>query len=139
MLELIATLILLVIVIQFMAIVDEHKRFEKLERNVAEIINNELKVDRDKRKGIKLKNIDLSGISIEKQMCKVIEEDTEFLRALNSKNKKGIVEEIWDTFQVRIGLAYIKCGVTAKEIMEGYPIHLEKLPYRPRVKEKENE
>lgn len=139
MLELIATLILLVIVIQFMAIVDEHKRFEKLERNVAEIINNELKVDRYKRKGIELKNIDLSGISIEKQMCKVIEEDTEFLRALNSKNKKGIVEEIWDTFQVRIGLAYIKCGVTAKEIMEGYPIHLEKLPYRPRVKEKENE
>ena len=139
MLELIATLILLVIVIQFMAIVNEHKRFEKLERNVAEIINNELKVDRDKRKGIELKNIDLSGISIEKQMCKVIEEDTEFLRALNSKNKKGIVEEIWDTFQVRIGLAYIKCGVTAKEIMEGYPIHLEKLPYRPRVKEKENE
>ena len=31
MLELIATLIILVIVIQFMAIVDEHKRFEKLE------------------------------------------------------------------------------------------------------------
>ena len=44
MLELIATLIILVIVIQLMAIVDEHKRFEKLERNVAEIINNELKV-----------------------------------------------------------------------------------------------
>lgn len=132
MLELIATLILLSICMQLMAIVDSHKRFEKLERNVAEIINNELKVDRDKRKGIKLKNIDLSGISIEKQMCKVIEEDIEFLRALNSKNKKGIVEEIWDTFQVRIGLAYIKCGVTAKEIMEGYPIHLEKLPYRPR-------
>lgn len=133
------SLVLIIICIQFMTIVDSHKRFEKLEINVAEIINNELKVDRDKRKGIKLKNIDLSGISIEKQMCKVIEEDTEFLRALNSKNKKGIVEEIWDTFQVRIGLAYIKCGVTAKEIMEGYPIHLEKLPYRPRVKEKENE
>lgn len=135
MLELIATLILLVIVIQFMAIVDEHKRFEKLERNVAEIINNELKVYKLKHNGIELKNIDLSGISIKKQMCKVMEEDTEFLRALNSKNKKGIVEEIWDTFQVRIGLAYIKCGVTAKEIMEGYPIHLEKLPYRPRTKE----
>lgn len=132
MLELIATLIILVIVIQFMAIVDSHKKIKQTESNIAEIINNELKVDRDKRKGIELKNIDLSGISIEKQMCKVIEEDTEFLRALNSKNKKGIVEEIWDTFQVRIGLAYIKCGVTAKEIMEGYPIHLEKLPYRPR-------
>lgn len=135
MLELIATLIILVIVIQLMAIVDEHKRFEKLERNVAEIINNELKVDRDKRKGIELKNIDLSGISIEKQMCKVIEEDIEFLRALNSSSKKEVVEEIWDTFQVRMGLAYMKCEVTAKEIMEGYPIHLEKLPYRPRVKE----
>lgn len=135
MLELIAILIILVIVIQFMAIVDEHKRFEKLERNVAEIINNELKVDRDKRKGIELKNIDLSGISIEEQTSKVIEEDIEFLRALNSNSKKEVVEEIWDTFQVRMGLAYIKCGVTAKEITEGYPIHLEKLPYRPRVKE----
>lgn len=131
------SLVLIIICIQFMTIVDNHNKLKQVEKSIAEIINNELKVDRDKRKGIELKNIDLSGISIEKQMCKVIEEDTEFLRALNSKNKKGIVEEIWDTFQVRIGLAYIKCGVTAKEIMEGYPIHLEKLPYRPRVKEME--
>ena len=135
MLELIATLILLVIVIQFMAIVDNHNKLKQVEKSIAEIINNELKVYKLKHNGIELKNIDLSGISIKKQMCKVMEEDTEFLRALNSKNKKGIVEEIWDTFQVRIGLAYIKCGVTAKEIMEGYPIHLEKLPYRPRTKE----
>ena len=132
MLELIATLILLSICMQLMAIVDSHKRFEKLERNVAEIINNELRVDRDKRKGIELKNIDLSGVSIEEQTSKVIEEDIEFLRALNSNSKKEVVEEIWDTFQVRMGLAYMKCEVTAKEIMEGYPIHLEKLPYRPR-------
>lgn len=136
MLEFIAILILLSICMQLMAIVDSHKRFEKLERNVAEIINNELRVDRDKRKGIELKNIDLSGVSIEEQTSKVIEEDIEFLRALNSNSKKEVVGEIWDTFQARIGLAYME-GVTARDIMNGYQIHLEKLKNRPRVKEME--
>ena len=51
----------------------------------------------------------------------------------------GAIKTFLDVKYKVIGLAYIKCGVTAKEIMEGYPIHLEKLPYRPRVKEKENE
>lgn len=138
MLELIATLILLVISIQVMAIVDEHKRLEKLERNVAEIINNELRVDRDKRKGIELKNIDLSEVTIEEQIAKIIEEDIEFLKALNNNNNHSeVIEELLDTFQARIGLAYLKCGITAKDIMEGYPMHLEKLPYRPRIKEME--
>lgn len=136
MLELIATLILLSICMQLMAIVDSHKRVEKLERNVAEIINNELRVDRDKRKGIELKNIDLSEVTIEEQIVKIIEEDIEFLKALNN-NHSEVIEELLDTFQARIGLAYLKCGITAKDIMEGYPMHLEKLPYRPRIKEME--
>ncbi|NME65814.1 hypothetical protein HF846_14545 [Clostridium cadaveris] len=130
------SLVLIIICIQFMAIVDEHKRFEKLERNVAEIINNELKVDRDKRKGIELKNIDLTDITYSEQMGKVAEEDSEFWKAISEGTWNDIVEEIWDTFQARIGLAYME-GVTAKDIMNGYPMHLKKLENRPRVKEME--
>lgn len=136
MLELIATLIILVIVIQFMAIVDSHKRFEKLEINVAEIINNEIKVDRLKRKGIELQNIDLSGVTYADQLKKIKEEDKEFSNAVSQGTCNDIVEEIWDTFQARIGLAYME-GVTAKDIMNGYPRHLKKLENRPRVKEME--
>ena len=134
MLMLNTTLILLVITIQLMQVNNLQVKLKKTEKNIAEIINNELKVDRKKRKGIELKNIDLSEVSIEEQTSKVIEEDIEFLKALDNNAKKEVVEEIWDTFQVRIGLAYMQCGITAKEIMEGYPMHLEKLKNRPRKK-----
>lgn len=71
MLELIATLILLVIVIQFMAIVDNHNKLKQVEKSIAEIINNELKVYKLKHNGIELKNIDLSNISMTEQWDKV--------------------------------------------------------------------
>ena len=131
MLELIATLILLVIVIQFMAIVDEHKRFEKLERNVAEIINNELKVYKLKHNGIELKNIDLSNISMTEQWDKVAEEDIEFEE---SDDIFEMISEFWDTVQARLGILQ-KLGVDAKIVMKYYPEHLKKLENRPRVKE----
>ena len=136
MLELIATLILLVISIQVMAIVDEHKRFEKLERNVAEIINNELKVDRNKRKGIELQNIDLTSISIHEQWDKIAEEDMEFYAAMQNSDRNNQLEEFWDTVQARLGILR-KHGIQAKEVMEYYPEHLKKLENRPRVKEME--
>lgn len=136
MLELIATLIILVIVIQFMAIVDEHKRFEKLERNVAEIINNELRVDRDKRKGIELCNINLSKVSLHEQWNKVSEEDAEFYVAMQNSDRNNQLEEFWDTVQARLGILR-KHGIPAKEVMEYYPEHLKKLENRPRVKEME--
>ena len=126
------TLILLVITVQLMQVNNLQVKLKKTEKNIAEIINNELKVDRKKRKGIELKNIDLSEVSIEEQTAKVIEEDIEFLKALNNNNHSEIIEELLDTFQARIGLAYLKCGITAKDIMEGYPMHLEKLKNRPR-------
>lgn len=131
MLELIATLILLVIVIQFMAIVDEHKRFEKLERNVAEIINNELKVYKLKHNGIELKNIDLSNISMTEQWDKVAEEDIEFEE---SDDIFEMISEFWDTVQARLGILQ-KLGVDAKIVMKYYPEHLKKLENRPRTKE----
>ena len=131
MLELIATLIILVIVIQLMAIVDEHKRFEKLERNVAEIINNELKVYGLKHNGIELKNIDLSNISMTEQWDKVAEEDIEFEE---SDDIFEMISEFWDTVQARLGILQ-KLGVDAKIVMKYYPEHLKKLENRPRTKE----
>jgi len=131
MLDLIVILILLSVCIQLMAVVDNHKRFEKLERNVAEIINNEFKVNRDKHNYIELKNIDLTGVTYTEQLKKIKEEDREFFNAISNGTCYNITEEIWDTFQARMGLAYME-DVTAKDIMEGYLIHLEKLPYRPR-------
>ncbi|MDY4949012.1 MAG: hypothetical protein SO128_06540 [Clostridium cadaveris] len=131
MLELIATLILLSICMQLMAIVDSHKRFEKLERNVAEIINNELKVYKLKHNGIELKNIDLSNISMTEQWDKVAEEDIEFEE---SDDIFEMISEFWDTVQARLGILQ-KLGVDAKIVMKYYPEHLKKLENRPRTKE----
>lgn len=131
MLELIAILILLVISIQVMAIVDNHNKLKQVEKSIAEIINNELKVDRDKRKGIELKNIDLSNITMGEQWDKVAEEDEEFRKSNRTLN---IIEEFWDTVQARLGILQ-KVGIYADEVMKHYPEHLKKLENRPRTKE----
>ncbi|WP_343752280.1 hypothetical protein, partial [Clostridium cadaveris] len=101
MLELIATLILLVIVIQFMAIVDNHNKLKQVEKSIAEIINNELKVYKLKHNGIELKNIDLSNISMTEQWDKVAEEDIEFEE---SDDIFEMISEFWDTVQARLGI-----------------------------------
>lgn len=131
MLELIATLILLVIVIQFMAIVDNHNKLKQVEKSIAEIINNELKVYKLKHNGIELKNIDLSNITMGEQWDKVAEEDEEFRKSNRTLN---IIEEFWDTVQARLGILQ-KLGVDAKIVMKYYPEHLKKLENRPRTKE----
>lgn len=133
MLELIATLILLVIVIQFMAIVDNHNKLKQVEKSIAEIINNELKVYKLKHNGIELKNIDLSNISMTEQWDKVAEEDIEFEE---SDDIFEMISEFWDTVQARLGILQ-KLGVDAKIVMKYYPEHLKKLENRPRVKEME--
>lgn len=131
MLELIATLILLVIVIQFMAIVDNHNKLKQVEKSIAEIINNELKVYKLKHNGIELKNIDLSNISMTEQWDKVAEEDIEFEE---SDDIFEMISEFWDTAQARLGILQ-KLGVDAKIVMKYYPEHLKKLENRPRTKE----
>ncbi|MDM8312760.1 hypothetical protein [Clostridium cadaveris] len=131
MLELIATLILLVIVIQFMAIVDNHNKLKQVEKSIAEIINNELKVYKLKHNGIELKNIDLSNISMTEQWDKVAEEDIEFEE---SDDIFEMISEFWDTVQARLGILQ-KLGVDAKIVMKYYPEHLKKLENRPRTKE----
>lgn len=87
---------------------------------------------------IKLKNIDLNNVSISEQMNKIDEEDNEFDMAVleychdnDIKNKNHLVEEFWDTVQARLGVLQ-KVDIDAKEVMEQYPKHLEKIKSRPR-------
>lgn len=103
-------------------------------------------------KGIILKNIDLTGITLFDELNKLAEERAEFKDAIlvymtiktSSKDseeieecKNHVIEEFWDTVQVKLGLLD-KLGITAQEVMQEYPKHLEKIKNRPRVKEELN-
>lgn len=81
---------------------------------------------------IELKNIDLTNISVDDQLKKVEEEDQEFLEAVLTRSKDHVLEELCDKFQAAIGLANKVRGVTATDIMEYWPKHLDKLKNRPR-------
>lgn len=87
---------------------------------------------------IELKNIDLSKVSIRGQFKKVIEEHEELIDALDDyyetqdiKEKEHVIEEYWDVVQSYLGVLS-KYNITAKEVMEYYPKHLEKIKNRPR-------
>ena len=86
--------------------------------------------------GIVLKNIDLSKVSLNTQVKKVIEEENEFFEALSDLeykvgNKDHVIEEFWDTVQSKLGLLE-KHGISAESVMAGYDKHLEKIEDRPR-------
>lgn len=85
---------------------------------------------------IKLKNIDLSKISQEKEFDKFIEESKEFSNVINDIDEntsyEHAVEELFDILQVGLGLIEKKYNKSADEVMKEYPKHLEKLEYRPR-------
>lgn len=95
--------------------------------------------------GIKLKNIDLTGISKEEQFRKVKEELIELNNALiedeyytdvegdKTELRLHIIEEYFDVVQSYLGLLE-KHGISAEEAMKEYPKHLEKLKNRPREK-----
>lgn len=85
--------------------------------------------------GIKLKNIDLKGISVNEQSQKICEEEGEFIVALIKKDKENAIEEFWDIVQAHLGLLQVDLGITVEEVMEGYTKHLKKLKNRPRKKE----
>lgn len=89
---------------------------------------------------IKLKNIDLTGISLDEQSEKVKEEIYEFEVAMNEflqektpKNRKHLIEEYHDYIQAPLGLLDM-VGISASEVMEKYPLHERKLENRPRIK-----
>lgn len=92
-------------------------------------------------KGIVLKNIDLNDITIIQEVNKYDEEIKEFNEAFYEytvhetiENKEHLIEEYFDVLQSMLGLLD-KLGITAQEVMQEYPKHLEKIKDRPRVKE----
>ena len=81
---------------------------------------------------IKLVNIDLTGVNIREQGSKAFEEMCEYEEAKEEGNREHIIEEFFDMIQAELGLQYLRFGITAEEVMEHYPKHLEKLKNRPR-------
>lgn len=83
---------------------------------------------------IKIKTLDLDGITLETQIAKVMEEVEELLSAVAKNDKENMLEEAWDIFQASVGLLHLK-GITKEEIEEQYSKHLKKLENRPRNRE----
>lgn len=81
---------------------------------------------------IELKNIDLTGVKMQEQLEKVVEEDREFIQALVKGTDEELIEELCDKFQAAIGLVERVRGITVKDIEKYWPTHLEKLKNRPR-------
>lgn len=88
--------------------------------------------------GIELKNIDLTGWNGLEQYQKIEEELREFDEAVvnyilhnTEADKANAIEEYLDVVQATLGLLAI-AGISADEVMEQYPKHLEKLKNRPR-------
>ena len=89
--------------------------------------------------GIKLKNLDLYGVTPVDQVNKVDEESKEFENAVfeclvnrNYENEKHAIEEFWDCVQARLSYLQLTLGITADEVMEHYKFHLKKIKDRPR-------
>lgn len=84
---------------------------------------------------IELRNIDLSAVDEMEQLNKFGEEIAELYIAMAMQNNEEVIEETWDVIQALIGIVFKERNITAYELMEGYPKHLEKLKNRPRVKD----
>ena len=87
---------------------------------------------------IKLKNIDLSTVTLCSQIKKSQEEDCELWEAIqkfeNNKtliNRNHVIEEFWDRMQADLGVLY-KLGISAYDVMLDYDKHIEKIKNRPR-------
>ncbi len=80
---------------------------------------------------IELKNINLDGVTIMRQINKVYEEVNEFEMAVVMGDVDNAVEEFFDVVQASLG-ALQKMGLSAEYVMEQYPKHIEKLKFRPR-------
>ena len=89
---------------------------------------------KDRSQGIAIKNINLSKCNLLDQYKKVDEEILELEDAMENADFEGTKEEFWDVVQVFVGLVFKATGITAKELMNYYPKHLEKIKNRPRRK-----
>lgn len=94
-----------------------------------------------KQECIQLKNIDLTGWNGLDQ-CRKIHEELEELEEATAnyitfntqESKEHAIEEYFDVIQSALGLLAI-AGITAQEVMNQYPKHLEKIKNRPRKEE----
>ena len=111
--------------------------------NLDYLINALFKWDKTipKEPSITLKNIDLSEVTLEQQINKVIEERTELFDALNKfkedeETKEHVIEELYDNIQALLRLVQ-KFGINAEEVMAEYPKHLQKMESRGNKPRKE--
>lgn len=80
---------------------------------------------------IELKNINLDGVTIMRQINKIYEEVNEFEMAVIMGDIDNSIEEFFDVVQASLGALH-KMGLSAEYVMEQYPKHIEKLKFRPR-------
>lgn len=88
---------------------------------------------------IKIKDMDLSGVTKMQQYAKQREENIEFLTSLSDKDKTDdeVIDELWDVFRVNINLARKVRGISTERILEGFQKNEDKIKargYKPRKK-----
>jgi hypothetical protein len=102
--------------------------FDNIYKRLIQKVNN----------SIQLKNIDLSGISIDEEVAKLHEELKEFMSVIDNKDLDSsfnhAAEELFDILQVGLGLIQLKYKKDAEDVMRLYQYHLIKLGNRPREK-----
>lgn len=91
------------------------------------------------KSSIELKNIDLKGITLDKEVKKLEEEYIEFMNVINGKDGDTsffhAVEEMFDMVQAALGVIFLKYKKKASAVMRLYQYHEIKIINRPRDKE----
>ena len=68
-------------------------------------------------------------VSLEDEIEKCIEEDSEFIAGVLKEDKENVIEEFWDSVQTKLNVMDIM-GISMKEINEGLHKHLDKMTRR---------
>ena len=68
-------------------------------------------------------------VSLEDEIEKCIEEDSEFIAGVLKEDRENIIEEFWDSVQAKINVMDMM-GIPIKEINEGLHKHLDKMKSR---------
>ena len=84
--------------------------------------------------GIQLKNIDLTGYTLEEEKAKLLEEINELIKitidADTNNSFEHFCEETFDILQVCVGIAEKKYKKSADDLMKEYSKHLLKMEHR---------
>lgn len=90
--------------------------------------------------GIELMNINLKGITLDKEIKKLEEEYGEFMNVINGEDEDTsfyhAVEELFDIVQAALGVIFLKYKKKANAVMRLYQYHEIKIKNRPRNKER---